>query len=153
VRGLGQALGLGLALLGGQALAATPAETATFDVRTQITWNPSGSVWVGALAPARCGARMVPVAGQASGRVAAYVQRGEMIAEFLAPGRLTPVAIAGAQACAVEAADATGTPALLSAAEVPLQAFRGAFAACLVRQGSTGQLGGMRLWIDTSCDW
>ena len=144
-------MGLGLALIGGQALAA-PAKTATFDVRTQITWDPSGRVWAGALSPERCSARMLQTADTAH-RTAAFVRHGEMVAEFRAPRPLTPVVMAGAQACAVEAAGAVGSSALLSSAEAPFQAFRGAFAACLVRQGSAGQLGGMRLWIDTSCDW
>lgn len=144
------AIGLGIALIGAHAQAA-PAKTTTFDVRTQITWDPAGRVWTDMLPAERCNARMAQTADAAS-RTAALLRRGEMIAEFRAP-RLTPVVMAGAQACAVEAAGSVGTSALLSSAEAPFQAFRGAFAACLVRQGSAGQLGGMRLWIDTSCDW
>lgn len=153
MRGLRLALGLGFALWGGQALAAAPAKTVTFDVRTQITWDPSGRVWVGALPAQRCSARMIPISGDAQTRTGDYVRQGELIAEFHAPRRLTPVVMAGAQACATEAANATGTSALLSAAEVPFQAFRGAYAACLVRQGSAEHLGSMRLWVETRCDW
>lgn len=153
---MGLSLGIGLALIGGPLLdggaLAAPSKASTFDVRTQITWDPSGRVWAGALTPERCSARMIHTVDTAH-RTAAFLRRGEMVAEFRAPRPLTPVAIAGAQACAVEAAGSVGTSALLSSAEAPFQAFRGAFAACLVRQGSAGQLGGMRLWIDTSCDW
>lgn len=151
VRSFGIAIGVSLGLIGGCAFAA-PERASTVDVRTLITWDPSVRVWADSLSPQRCSARMVPVAGEPQTRAAAYARSGELVAEFRTP-QLTPVAEAGARACAAEAADAAGAPALLSAAEAPFQAFRGAFAACLVRQGSAAQLGGLRLWIDTRCDW
>ena len=144
MRGLRLALGLGFALAGGGALAEAPGKPPPFDARTQITWNPATRVWTGATPTRQCSVRAAPDT--------APVRHADLIAEFQAPA-LTPILLAGAQACAAEAADATGDSALLSSAEAPFQAFRGAFAACLVRHGQADQLGGLRLWVDRTCDW
>ena len=140
----------------GQALAAT-AEPTTFDVRTQITWNPSDRIWTAALPAEGCGPRLIEATGDlayaAPLRRASFERRGELVAEFNAPRLMTPIVRGRARDCAAEASASASLPAMLSATAGSFETFQGAFAACLSRTGSAKHLGSMRLWIDTSCNW